>query len=384
MSLRIVIDRNTPLGSEAFATIGEVRAVDTSEFSPAVVRDADAVIVRSETRVGAALLDGSRVKFVGSTTIGTDHVDVSWLESRGIGFSAAPGCNAQSVVEYVVAALLELGAKYGFSLHEKTLGIVGVGNIGGRLARVADVLGMKTILNDPPLARLTRDPKYRPIDEVMEADIVTLHVPLTRRGQDVTYHFFDAGRIAAMKKGSFLVNACRGAVVVNDDLKRALKDGRLKGALLDVWEGEPQIDPETLELVDIGTPHIAGYSLDGKTNAVQIVYDNACRFFNNVPPRWHVDPSRLPAPEHPSLSVPLGLSGDEALRMVVRRCYGIMDDDMKLRQMVHEAADARPAFFQKLRSGYQIRREFRATAVSVSDPHLKSLFAGLGFAVVSR
>ncbi|MBI4419049.1 MAG: 4-phosphoerythronate dehydrogenase, partial [Ignavibacteriales bacterium] len=213
MNSSIVISKNSPGASDAFSTLGSVRELDSSEITAETVRDADTLIVRSETRVDRPLLENSAVRFVGTLTIGTDHVDLKYLKSRNIGFASAPGSNANSVAEYVVAALLTWADKDGIQLREKSIGIVGVGNVGRIVAKYAAVLGMRVILNDPPLARVTGDPRYRPLDELMEADIVTVHVPLTRSGQDATVHLFGTDRIRAMKRGSVLINTSRGAVV---------------------------------------------------------------------------------------------------------------------------------------------------------------------------
>lgn len=381
MSLKIVVDRHTPLAAEAFSTVGEVVTVETGGFTPLAVRDADAIIVRSETKVGAGLLDGSRVRFVGTTTIGTDHIDTAWLDARGIAFASAPGCNANSVCEYVLAALLHLCQKHRLRLDGLTLGIVGVGNIGAKVERMAAALGMQVLVNDPPLARQTRDPKYRHLDALMMADVITIHVPLTSTGPDATRHCFDATRMASMKRGALLLNASRGPVVVNKDLKEALRSAHLAGAVLDVWEGEPALDPELLAAVDIGTPHIAGYSYDGKTNAVKIVYDALCLSFD-LNPVWSIIEDRLPRPAHPTVEVsPADMSIEKTLRAIVPRCYDIVEDDRQLRSTLSLPAEKCPGAFQHLRTGYRVRREFRATRVVGAQGPLRNVLKTLGFSI---
>lgn len=380
--MHIVVDRNIPLGAEAFSTIGDITAVDTRSFSPESVRHADAVIIRSETAVSKALLEGSSVKFVGTATIGTDHVDTEWLSSRGIGFASAPGCNANSVCEYIVAALLELGSRYGFMLEGTSLGIVGVGNIGSRVERAAGALGMRVMLNDPPLARATGDPKYRSLDEMMPADIITLHVPLTRSGGDATRHLFDARRMASMKQGSILLNASRGGVVETQALRNALLSGRLRGAVLDVWEGEPAIDAGLLMQTTLGTAHIAGYSLDGKVNAVRMIYEAACAHFS-LDPVWRV--SRLPDPGTKHIALPPEAPrSDRALLGLARQCYDITLDDRNLKALSQLPPPELGREFMMLRSGYRVRREFPATEVSGGSDRLRALIRSLGFTVAGE
>lgn len=281
-----IADENMPFAREAFGSLGEVRSLPGRSIGPGDVRGADILAVRSVTRVDERLLSGSRVRFVGTATIGTDHVDTAYLERAGIGFASAPGCNAVSVAEYVVAALLVLARRHRFSLGEKCLGIIGVGNVGSRVLERSRVLGMKVIANDPPLAEKTGDPLYRPLEEVIEgADIITLHVPLTREGAYPTYHMANQRFLDRVKPGAMLFNTSRGAVAGSAALKQALEDGRLAATVLDVWENEPGIDMELMRRTDIATPHIAGYSYDGKIRGTTMIYQAACRHFS-LEPAW--------------------------------------------------------------------------------------------------
>jgi erythronate-4-phosphate dehydrogenase len=361
--LNIILDKNTPLAAPAFESIGDVTLLETREITSPAIRDADILVVRSETKVNRELLEGSRVRFVGTVTIGTDHIDLPYLESRGIGFASAPGSNANSVKEYLLAALLELSKRRGFSFRGKTLGVVGVGNIGGRIVAMAADLGLSVLQNDPPLARQGRQPHYLPLDDLMSADILTLHVPLTRSGEDATYHLFGRRRIAAMKPGAMLINSSRGSVVETGALRDALRSGHLSAAVLDVWEDEPAIDAELLDLVTLGTPHIAGYSLDGKVNAVRIIREAVCAFLQDGS-TW--DPEgEMPAPEVGEISLQAGGSFEELLQNAVQSCYDIALDDRNLRGMLDVPGPARAHFFAELRSGYRIRREFPTVRVNV-------------------
>jgi erythronate-4-phosphate dehydrogenase len=300
---KIIADENIPCAREAFSHLGEVRLLPGRAITRESLLDADLLLVRSITPVNAKLLQNTAVRFVGTATIGTDHVDTAYLERQNIAFASATGSNANSVAEYVVAALVHRAIKHGLSLASLTLGVVGVGHVGSRVEKMATALGMRVRLNDPPLARQTHDPQYLPLDALMEADVITLHTPLAREGEDATFHLFDATRLQAMKCGSMLINTSRGAVVDNAALKTALQSGHLAAAILDVWENEPDIDVELLRLVEIGTPHIAGYSLDGKLNGTHQIYLAACEFIG-VAPQWRLE-SALPPVRQPLIALPL-------------------------------------------------------------------------------
>ena len=365
-----------------FSTLGEVTLLDTVQIQSATVRNADVLVIRSETKVNPALLEGSPVRFVGTATIGTDHIDLEYLAARGIGFASAPGCNANSVAEYITAALLTLSHRLSFELAGKSLGIVGVGNIGSKVVRVGQALGMTVLQNDPPLARETGDPRFLPLEALMDADIITLHVPLSRTGPDATYHFFDTARIGTMKTGSILINASRGAVVETGVIRNALVGKHLRAAVLDVWEKEPAINTDLLSLVTIGTAHVAGYSLDGKVNAVRMVYHALCEHLNMRPTwsGWH----KLPAPAVPKISLPAEAgASEEIVRKTVAQSYDIELDDKLLRDMLAQPEDRRASYFMKLRTGYRTRREFFATTVDVAPgpQEVGNTLRALGFNV---
>jgi erythronate-4-phosphate dehydrogenase len=376
----IVVNKNTPLAVEAFSRIGKVIALDTLEVSRDAVHDAEILVVRSETKVDRELLDGSSVRFVGTVTIGTDHVDLDYLTSRGITFASAPGSNSNSVAEYVAAALLLWSQRTGEALQEKTIGIVGVGNVGSKVERVARALGMKVLLNDPPLARKTGSPSFLPLQELMDADVLTLHVPLTKSGPDATYHLFDEPRINKMKRGAVLINTSRGAVAETGALYHALSSGRLSTAVLDVWEGEPKIDVRLLNEVMLGTAHIAGYSLDGKVNALRMVHEAACQYLN-VPSGPKVEPEKDPASEMQIL-IPEGVTDErDILQHAVRQAYDIELDDQMLRTMTSLPEEEHGEYFMKLRAGYRIRREFSNKLVELSSEqaHAQDVLSKLGF-----
>ncbi len=358
--MKIVADPNIPYVREAFDPLGEVSLVPGRQMTAAAIRDADLLLVRSVTPVNAALLDGSRVKFVATATIGFDHIDLPYLTAHGISFSNAAGSNANSVAEYIVAAMLELAERPGFRLRERTLGVVGVGNVGSKVVRYAEALGMRVLQNDPPRQRAEGGP-FVSLDRVVaEADIITLHVPLTKSGTDATFHLLEPRR-------GILINSSRGAVLDNT----ALLTAKLDGLVLDVWEGEPNLLPELLEKVDIGTPHIAGYSFDGKVNGTRMIYEAACKCSGFVP-AWQ---PQLPSPPMPHIEVTVasGEDDEDVLRRVIRQVYAINSDDAALR--------ANPKHFDKLRAEYPVRREFFNTTLVLRTAcnGLRAKCAALGF-----
>ncbi len=336
--MKIVADPNIPYIREAFGALGDITLIPGRQLTAANVRDVDLLLVRSVTPVNATLLDGSRVSFVATATIGFDHVDMAYLNTRGIGFATAAGSNANSVAEYIIAALLELAHRQNFRLRDKTLGVIGVGNVGAKVVRYARAIGFRVMLNDPPRQRAENLPDFVSRDRLIaEADILTLHVPLTKTGPDATFHLLEP-------RCGVVINSSRGAVLDNRNLLTA----KLDGLVLDVWENEPHILPELLTKANLGTPHIAGYSFDGKVNGTRLIYEAACRYFG-VPVTWQ---PVLPASPVPRLEIDVASDEDDedVLRRIIRQVYDIAGDDARLR------ADYRR--FDKLRAEYPVRREF--------------------------
>ncbi|MGD0016116.1 MAG: 4-phosphoerythronate dehydrogenase, partial [Verrucomicrobiia bacterium] len=380
--MKIIADPNIPFVREAFAPLGDVQFIPGRQITAAAVRDAELLLIRSITPVNAALLDGSRVKFVATATIGTDHVAMADLAKHGIGFASAAGSNANSVAEYIVAAMLELAHRRGFRLHGRTLGVIGIGNVGSRVVRYAEALGMRVLQNDPPRERAENLSYLVPLNRVLaESDIVTIHVPLTKSGLDTTFHMFDANRLAGLeKRRPILINSARGAVVDNKALLETIAAKKLGGVVLDVWEGEPNINTDLLAAVSpdtdvgsrdcgIGTPHIAGYSFDGKLNGTRMIYKAVCGFFG-VKPTWQ---PVLPPPPVPQLEVTVGAGEDaeDVLRRVIGQIYDITADDAALRKIISapDGVGASPDMigvnFDKLRNEYGIRREFFNTKLTL-------------------
>lgn len=381
--LKIIADENIPFAREAFCGLGDVTLIAGRDATPALLRDCDLFFCRSVTKVNRALLEGSRARFVATATIGFDHVDRDYLKQRGIAFASAPGSNANSVAEYIVAAMLVLARRGGFTLEGKTLGVVGVGNVGSRVVRKAEALGLRVLQNDPPLARQTGDRRFVPLEALLDADFLTFHVPLTKEGEDATVHMVDASFLRRMKPTAYLLNSSRGPVVATQSLKEALGERRIAGAVLDVWEGEPIIDLGLLAQVAIGTPHIAGYSFDGKVAATEMIYRAACEVVG-VKPTW--DPAAImPPPGHPRLEIECaGRPNEDVLRDAVLTIYDIESDDRALRQSPQPPAE-RGAYFDRLRKVYPERREFQNTALVLrgASEALKAKLAGIGFPVAT-
>lgn len=380
--MKIIADINIPFAKECFSSIGEVSLVGGRDITKEIVADADILLVRSVTKVSRELLEGSNVKFAATATIGVDHVEVGYLKQRGIGFASAPGSNANSVAEYVVAALLDIGNEKDITLEGKSIGIIGVGNVGSRVAQKVSALGMKAVLNDPPLRRRSGDTKYEPIEKVYDCDFVTIHTPLTVEGVDKTYHLADKAFFDSVKKDCVFLNTSRGAVVDSAALKGAIKNNKFKAVALDVWEAEPNIDIELLDMVDIATPHIAGYSYDGKVCGMIMIYRAVCDFFG-----FEAEfgcKSFLPATELASLEVDSSFDSDiQVLYSVVKKIYDIKADDKNMRQLLNKAEAERGGWFSNLRKNYHIRREFQNTELSfgVESGDIKTKFAGIGFKI---
>ena len=380
--LTIVADENIPFASEAFGTLGDVRLLHGRRISPADLAHADLLFVRSITRVDAALLTGTRVRFVATATAGIDHVTVPDLEQLGIAFYAAHGCNANAVAEYMVAAWLTVARRMVTTLRGMRVGVVGVGQVGSRVVEKARALGMVPVLNDPPRARDTGDTAFVPLEALLDCDIVTCHVPLTVDGPDPTYRLIGEVFLGRMNRGAWFCNAGRGETVDEVALRGVMARGSLGAVVLDVWDHEPEIDADLLGAVTLGTPHIAGYSLEGKINGTRMVYDAACRFLGQEP-RWDAA-AAYPVPEVPLLAVEAqGRADEDVLAEVVSRIYPVVRDDETLRRSLAMTPRDRGREFDRQRQTYPTRREYRRTSVRAhgASTDLRATLRSLQFPV---
>lgn len=377
--MKIIADRYIPGIRAAFAGQAEVELVAPGELTPERVRDCDALLVRSVTRVDAGLLSGSRVRLVATATSGVDHVDTDYLAMRAIDFAAAPGSNARPVAEYVLGALCAIRARRGGSFRKLRAGIIGCGHVGSWVRDLLAVLGVECVLNDPPLAERTGLPVYRPLAEALDADIVTLHVPLTHGGKHPTALLLDAERIGMLRPGTVLINTARGGVLDERALYRRLAEGELY-AVLDVWRDEPAIDAGLLARATIGTPHIAGYSLEAKHRAAQALCQAVCRRFGLVP-----NLSAAIPPLDPDLPITLSTGDREDLVChAVLESYDLRADDRALRRVLELPELERARYFCSLRDRYALRREFPARTVRLPREagEVAILLRRLGFRVL--
>lgn len=374
--MKIVCDNKIPFLRGVLEPYAEVVYLPGKETTPEVVRDADAIITRTRTICDESLLKGSSVKVIATATIGFDHIDTGWCEEHGIIWRNAPGCNSWSVKQYMSSVLVSLSRMRSFDLEGKTLGVVGVGNVGSKVAQAASALGMKVLLNDPPRERREGSGNFVSLDEILRrSDIITLHVPLSREGEDATWHLFDAERIGKMSPSQILVNSSRGPVVDNAALKQALKARAIAGGVLDVWEGEPDLDPELVSLLDITTPHIAGYSADGKANGTAASVRAVSEVLGLPLTDWF--PGDIPSP---SMSLEFGIDAagktrQEVLSEAVLYTYDVLEDSGRLRGNL--------GLFEKLRGDYPVRREPSAFTLNLKggDTALAGALGALDFKV---
>ncbi|MGQ8917396.1 4-phosphoerythronate dehydrogenase PdxB [Pseudomonas lundensis] len=378
----IVADENIPLIEEFFASFGEIRRLPGRQITRADVHDADVLLVRSVTRVDRELLEGSAVKFVGTCTIGTDHLALDDFEHAGIQWASAPGCNARGVVDYVLGSLLTLADIEGADLAQRTYGVIGAGEVGGRLVRVLRDLGWKVQVCDP-LRQAAEGADYVSLEQIIEqCDVISLHTPLSKSGDFATWHLLDETRLNRLKPGTWLINASRGPVVDNAALRNVLNAREDLQAVLDVWEGEPQVDVELADLCVLATPHIAGYSLDGKQRGTAQIYQALCAFLGQTPQVQLAD--LLPAPW--LAKVELSANSDQAwaLAMVCRGVYDPRRDDADFRRTLTGPVDQQKQAFDGLRKHYPVRREIEGLTVHVEghNPALTKMAAALGCVVV--
>jgi len=378
--MKLIVDENIPQGKEAFGKFGDIILSGGRTITNEMLRDADILIVRSITQVNEKLLKNTKVKFVGTATIGTDHVDKDYLEKKNIFFADAAGCNAFSVAEYVICAVNQYLKRVKKSYPDVTIGVIGYGNVGSKVVRFAKSLGMKVLINDPPLERKTKENIFCSLDKALDADIVTLHVPLNKTGIDKTYYLINETNINKIKSGSILINSSRGPVVKNEILLKRLKENADLFTVLDVWEGEPDLNYELLNLVNIGTPHIAGYSYEGKINGTKIIYYKLCEFLN-LKPEWQ---PYYPIIEKNTFSFNPSHSFEDEFYLLTKNIYDITGDSDKLKESLKMEGNYRPKYFDELRKKYHTRREFNNYNVEIIQPddRTKEILGNLRFNLV--
>ena len=374
--IRIIADDKIPFLKGVMEPYADVTYLPGRLIGNEQLKEIDALIIRTRTKCTEALLKNTNVSFIGTATIGFDHIDTKYCDSHQIKWINAPGCNSSSVQQYIAAALLKMSGDFHFKLKDKTIGIIGVGNVGSKVEKFAKILGMNVLLNDPPRARNEGGKLFVELDSLLkESDIVTIHVPLNIVGEDKTYHLFDIKQIRKMKKGAWLINSSRGEVVETSAIKQALSSGRFAGVVLDVWENEPDIDYVLLDKTFLATPHIAGYSTDGKANGTAMIINALCKSFNLPGTGWY--PEVVPFPHIREITIRAkNKDPEDVIREAVFHTYNINEDDIKLRFS--------PSDFEKLRDEYPVRREFQAFIINLigGTKKIQKMLEDLGFKIV--
>ncbi|WP_278446602.1 4-phosphoerythronate dehydrogenase PdxB [Stutzerimonas kunmingensis] len=376
--MHILADENIPLVDEFFAGFGEIRRMPGRSINRAALENVDVLLVRSVTRVDREMLEGSAVRFVGTCTIGTDHLDLDYFEQAGIRWASAPGCNARGVVDYVLGSLLALSEVRGGALARRRFGVVGAGEVGGRLLEVLRGLGWDVRVCDPP-QQVREAGDFVSLDEILaECDVISLHTPLTLGGDWPTFHLFDQARLSRLRPGTWLINASRGAVVDNAALRDLLLQRPDLEAVLDVWEGEPQVDVALAGLCRIATPHIAGYSLDGKLRGTAQIYAALCAA-RGVEPAIELA-QLMPGPALTELAFASSADPAEMLATLCRAVYDPRRDDADFRRSLPGDEAQRRAGFDLLRKQYPPRREIDGLKVRIGghNPALATIVEALG------
>ena len=378
--IKIVADDKIPFLKGVLEPYANVEYIPGNKISKENILYADALIIRTRTKCNSYLLEGTNVKIVTTATIGTDHIDIEYCEKNNIKWLNAPGCNSTSVMQYVSSTLLTIAENDKFKLNEKTIGIVGVGNVGSKVKRMAETLGMKVLLNDPPRETKEGSKEFCSFNRIMrECDIITFHVPLNKVGENKTFHLADEKFFNSLERKPIIINSSRGEVIKTSALKDAITKGMIRNSVLDVWENEPEIDVELLNLLNFATPHIAGYSADGKANGTAVCVNAVNDFFNlGIDTNWY--PNNIPSSESGNnIEIQCKNKHDqEIIKEAVDKTYKISEDDKILRNS--------PKTFEKQRGDYPIRREFSNYEVVLTDCELDVVnkLEILGFKVLNH
>jgi erythronate-4-phosphate dehydrogenase len=373
--MKVVIDDKIPYIKGALEPFAKVIYLPGSKTTPEVVKDANALVTRTRTICNEKLLAGSSVKFIATATIGYDHIDTDYCSKAGIEWANAPGCNAKSVEQYIASALFTWALERRIKLRGKTIGIIGVGNVGSKVARFCEIIGMKVLLNDPPRERAEGSGKFVPLKTIQqEADIITFHVPLNMSGEDATFHVANDLFFGKLACKPLVINSCRGEVFDTIAVITALRSGVISDFIADCWENEPDIDRELLDMTYLATPHIAGYSKDGKAHGTTMSIQAISRFFKLGIDNWQ--PSEVELPENTEIIIDGSRRDEESIiAEAVLSTYDIENDDDTLR--------SNPNDFEKLRGDYPVRREFPVFKVITSnvDKQVTEKLKTIGFQV---
>lgn len=374
--MKVIVDNKIPFLHGVLEPFVDVEYFPGNEINKAKVKDADALIIRTRTKCNSDLLEGSSVKFIATATIGFDHIDTDYCKSNGIVWTNAPGCNSGSVLQYIASSLLTWANNNKIYLKDRVLGVVGIGNVGSKVVSLAENLGMQVLLNDPPRERAEGKCGFVSLKGILrDADIISLHVPLNLVGVDKTFHLVNDQFLSQLNSGTLLINSSRGEVVNTDSLKKYLAKNSPEFAVLDVWENEPDIDLQLLPKLYLATPHIAGYSTDGKANGTTMSVRALSKFFDLGIDDW--EPDTIPMPEDPIIEYDgMNKSYQQIITDLVLHTYEIANDSKRLKKA--------PENFEKFRGEYPLRREFFAYELqlkNVSEEYCRRL-RRLGFKIL--
>jgi erythronate-4-phosphate dehydrogenase len=374
--MKIVIDDKIPYIRGVLEPFADVVYLPGNLTTADVIKDADGLITRTRTICNRETLAGSRVKFIATATIGFDHIDAGYCEAAGIEWTSAPGCNAESVNQYISSALFSYSARRDLVLRDQTIGIVGVGQVGSRVAKTCKTLGMNVLLNDPPRERSEGSAQFVDLDIIrQQADIISFHVPLNLEGADKTYHMVNESFLSRLENKPLIINTCRGEVFDTGAVNHALGSGDLSGAIIDCWENEPDLNLDLLDRADFGTAHIAGYSKDGKANGTKMTVQAVSRFFNLGINNWQ--PTGVEKPKNPLIELDgKNQSVQDILSKAVLSTYKIKEDDQELR--------LNSCLFEKLRGDYPVRREFDSYSIKAVNMEIQTIrkLEKLGFNIL--
>lgn len=373
--MKIVVDDRIPFLQGVFEPMGEVVYLPGREINNSHVFNADAILTRTRTKCDAKLLKNSSVKLIATATIGYDHIDTNFCQQHGIKWTNAPGCNSGSVKQYLASIFALLTKYHHINLEGKTLGVIGVGNVGKKTAELGKALGMQVLLNDPPRAKEEGGTNFTTLDQLLkESDIISVHLPLAYEGEDATYRLLNKSCFEKIKPGTIFINSSRGEVVEEKNLRQAHKTGRLSKVILDVWDNEPTINLDFMNEVLIATNHIAGYSADGKALGTAMSVRNISKTFDLGLDNWY--PTNLPKPDKTIFNIDcFGKSIHEIFAEAVMNTYNVMNDDKRLR--------ANPYKFEELRGDYPLRREFPCYSIILKNAskEAEALLSLIGFKI---
>lgn len=371
-SLSIVADQQIPFVKEAFSNIADITLIDGRAIEHKTIVNADVLFVRSITKVDQTLLENSAVRFVGSATSGIDHIDCRYLQDHDIHFTYTAGSNARSVAEYVLSSLFVIAELQDYSLSDKSVGIIGCGHIGSLLVQFLEALGVRCLINDPPLAKTQQDPRYVSLETALGADILSIHVPLQSAGEFPTQNLLNKNTLALLKPNIILINTARGNIINEQDLIAFKNNHPAATLILDVWQHEPNINQDLLKLTTIATPHIAGYSLDGKLNATRMLFTDLMNWAN-------LKNDQATLNQLAQQQYPLNLAGD-MISLAVLQSYDVRSDASALRHLLTLKGRDAALYFDDLRKNYPVRREFTKRLIHATGTD-KNLLRQLGFIV---